>query len=256
MKMLNRTRMFGWSAGGVALGLSLSACSPGMFFGGSVDEGVANTKSYRQINFKCSGLDLSSSEIDVSTFRKLVSCFNANGGLDPIEKLLTRLPDADVQPLVDVQNHYVLNNRKLLYTLEQTYLTLGEKQIIDPTFAQLGRLLENEEFISSSIALLKEGYSTSGAGGWPSWGLNPDRKLLKAIERIATKVNATNVADALDIALTFARAQAAARAAGAGIMTLPDLTIPKSRTSRTARLVISLIPMSSACRMRIRALSS
>jgi hypothetical protein len=175
--------------GGLALGLAAVGCSPGMFFGGSVDDGVANTTSYRKINFKCSGMDLSSSEVDVPTFRKLVGCFNANGGLDPIEKLLNRLPDADVQPLVDVQNHYVLNNRKLLYTLEQTYTLLADRKIIDPTFAQFGRLLENEEFISSSVALLKEGYSTSGGSGLPSWGLTPDRKLLKAIERLSTKIN-------------------------------------------------------------------
>lgn len=192
------------SVGACALLMTLgmgSACSPSSIFGKSEDEGVVNTRNYRRVNLACAGMDLSSSSIDVPTFRKMVHCFNSNGALEPIENLVNRIPDADLKPLVDVGNHYVLNNRKLLYQLERTYNTLSERKILDSTFLQLGRLLENEEFVSSSIALLKEGYSVQSG----PFSVSADRNLLRVMERFATRVTYQNTADIADTALTLAR---------------------------------------------------
>jgi hypothetical protein len=174
---------------------TLSACSPSSLFGDGEDSGVAGTRNYRRVNMACAGIDLSSSTIDVPTFRRLLHCFNSNGGLDPIERLVNRLSDSEVRPLVDFSNRYVLNNNRIMYQLERTYYSLSDRKILDNTFTQLGRLLGNQEFVSSGIALLKEGYAH-------------DRNVLRAVEHLATKIKADNVADALDVGLTVARAQA------------------------------------------------
>ena len=66
---------------------------------------------------------------------------------EPIEHLANRMSDADLKPIVDVGNHYIINNRKLLYQLEQTFQTLSNLKILDSTFSNFGKLLENERVL-------------------------------------------------------------------------------------------------------------
>jgi hypothetical protein len=142
--------------------------------------------------------------VSVKDFRKILHCFNSNGALQPIDQLANRLSDADLRPIVDVGNRYVLNNPKLLYQLEQTFYTLGNRKILDSTFTQFGRLLENDEFVSSSIALLKEGYTAERG----PHGIAGDRSLLLALQQLSTRVTDEGMASFLDVVLTLARSKA------------------------------------------------
>lgn len=182
----------------------LQACSPGMFFGGSKDDGVSEMRNYRRINLACAGLNLANANLSVADFRRVLHCFNSNGGLEPIENLSNRMSDADLRPIVDVGNHYIINNRKLLFQLEQTYFTLSNLKILDSTFAQFGRLLQNDEFVSSSIALLKEGYSAERGPN----GIAGDRSILLALQQFSTRITYDNTASMIDVALTLARSRA------------------------------------------------
>ncbi|MCC7440640.1 MAG: hypothetical protein IT285_03340 [Bdellovibrionales bacterium] len=197
-----------WKAalGGAIAASMLAGCSPEMFFGNDIDEGVRNTPRYREINTACAGLDLSRPELRIEDFKKIVNCFNANGGLQPVADLVGRLDDATLQPLVDWSNTQFLRNRKLMYELEKTYFSLQNRGILRPTFAQFGRLLGNEEFVASGIALLRE--STLPDGSTAPEGQGPDPQLLAGLKRLSTKVTMESVTDAIDLGLNLVGARA------------------------------------------------
>ncbi|MGK5084464.1 hypothetical protein WDW37_14310 [Bdellovibrionota bacterium FG-1] len=117
--------------------------------------------------------------------------------------MTSRLADVDLQPLVRIVNRYLLNDRKLLFQLERTFETLSEKKILDNSLVEFGRLLENEEFVSSSIALLKEGFNEEGGTS----NFSADRTLLLAIERLSTRLSLDHISDFTDAALTIAQAR-------------------------------------------------
>ncbi|MEK6704478.1 MAG: hypothetical protein AABZ06_01690, partial [Bdellovibrionota bacterium] len=162
------------------------------FGGGTKDRGVASITGYRQINTSCAGLDLSKPELDVPVFRKLLSCFNSYGALDPMERLSSKLSDGEIEPIVTVLNKYILNNQRMLYELEKTHFALERRKILDATFMQVGKFLENEEFITSVIALLREGYS-----------LGDRKSILTALEKLAEKINHDNTVSLIDSLMTF-----------------------------------------------------
>ena len=201
-----------------------SACSMSMF-GDAKDKDVKETKTYRKINPACAHTDLSSPVIDAKTFKGLLGCLNSNGALDPLNRLVQSLTDEQLQPLVDATNRYILENRQLLFQLDETHRTLKETGIADDTYLALGKLIENEEFISSAIALLKEGYFSPGAR-------TADKSLLKGLERIATKITDANTEDAIDAGLTvagsnsFAELQAKLKSGAPSRRSLRDITDP------------------------------
>ena len=179
---------------------SFNGCSLGMF-GDGQDSSVRDSTGYREINNSCSAIELPSAELDIASFRGLLRCFNSNGALDPLDRLVSALSDERVDPIVKTVNRSILKNKTLLYQLESTHQTLIDRGLLDSTLQQLGRLTENEEFIASAIALLKEGYF-SGSGDRSS-SRQPDKLLLKALKRISSRLSQKNTEDVLDAALNL-----------------------------------------------------
>ncbi|MEO5969230.1 MAG: hypothetical protein ABIQ95_04825, partial [Bdellovibrionia bacterium] len=167
--------------------LTITGCSPGMFFGGK-DQGVLKTPNYRRLNLHCADMDLSSSTLDVPKFREILHCFNSNGALEPIDKLVGRLSDPELEPIVTGANKHLLNNQKKLYQIDQTYHALENKGIADSLFLQMGKLLENEDLISSGIAIFREGFK--GPLG---------HDILVALELVARDLSDGNMSFALDL---------------------------------------------------------
>lgn len=187
----------------VTLGV-VTGCSPKSFFGSSEDEKVLHTESYRQINTACAGMDLSTSIIEVPQFRKILNCFNSYGALDPLWKLSERLQDSELQPVVTFLNEQILNNKTMLYELESTYQALEKSGLLKSTLQQFGRLLENEDFVSSAIALLREGTSANPSGASQKWIVDP--LLLKAIEHLSVRMKPESISRAMNSLLSFAGA--------------------------------------------------
>src|SRR4051794_10115127 len=76
------------------------SCSPGMFLGSGTDSKVVSQKAYKKINIHCSEMKLSKAELDLQTFKALVECFNDNGSIDPLARLIQAMDDQQLQPLV------------------------------------------------------------------------------------------------------------------------------------------------------------
>jgi len=55
---------------------SLTACSPGNYFGTERDGGLGGSNPKREVSVQCQGLDLSGPEIGAQAFRKLIACWN------------------------------------------------------------------------------------------------------------------------------------------------------------------------------------
>src|SRR6476620_2339816 len=102
-----------------------------MFSSKGTDEAVIRTPNYRRINTSCSQMNLSSSNLDVKTFRELIHCFNSNQALDAVDQLIGDFNDQQLSSIVDVLNRYVLHNKKLLFQIESTYGTLVSRGMID-----------------------------------------------------------------------------------------------------------------------------
>ena len=182
--------------------LLLYGCSPGMFFNNDEDTSVSNSPAYHKTEVSCSGIDLSKNKIEVKSFIKIINCLNANRSIDALAKLVNRLDSESgsngrLQAIVNMLNRYLISDRSLLYQMDQTYLTLAGKQILNETFFHFGRLLENTDFISSSLTLLHEAYSKNAT---------QRKKILEAIEKLSSKVTPDNTAILLDLLIALTNA--------------------------------------------------
>ena len=199
--------------------MAASACSPGMFFGNGTDSSILNIPSYHPVQTACAGLKLSSATIDVPTLRGLLDCFNSNHSLDPLANLVHHLSDSDLAPLVRVSNQYLLQNKTRFFQLDQTYQALNHQGIFGQTaqtaltpsvlgslYSQLGRFLENKDFLVSTINLLRDSfYVTDPTGQNPP---QPDRNLLKLMRALAPKLTYDNAADGIGAAVATADSNA------------------------------------------------
>ncbi|MCM2276786.1 MAG: hypothetical protein NDJ89_01765 [Oligoflexia bacterium] len=176
----------------------LSACSPSLFFGNDRDNALLEAPGYRKINAACARIELSSPTLDVPTLQSLVKCFNAHGAMDAIEQLVEKAPREHVEAIVQASNKYLMGDARTLFELERTHQTLRQRGTLDESLRQLGRILENEEFVSSGLALLKDEYEA---------GVRSNGKLLRAFELLSQKLEPATLATALDAALTLAESR-------------------------------------------------
>src|SRR4051812_22438494 len=76
---------------GLTVALAVGGCSPSSLFGNGKDDKVENTRSYRTINTNCASVNLSSSTLDLPTFKSLLNCLNSNGALKELVELTNAL---------------------------------------------------------------------------------------------------------------------------------------------------------------------
>ncbi len=182
-------------------------CSPSQWFSGAnQDAGVKAQKSDRQVNPSCSGLNLSQPTLDVFTFRKIVGCFNSDGSIDPIARMSDRLSDAELKPLVSLVNEHIVENKKALFELEHTFNLLDRTRKLDPTLYQVGRLLENDEFVASGIRLLKRVHRSEVEEKTQAGKVLANPIILKSIERLSKKLTVAGVQQGLDVAIQILEA--------------------------------------------------
>lgn len=191
---------------------AFAGCSPSMFWSDGKDPSIENARNYRKVNPDCAGLSLSSSTMDAVTARGLIGCFNSYGAIDEFSRLAKRLDNTELQAILDVGNKYILNNEKLMFQLERTFNDLSQAGILDESLDQLGKLLENAEFVAAAVALLKEGYTARDERPWPVRMVQPrppraEMEVLKALEILSQKLSPESVADGIDYALSFAGAR-------------------------------------------------
>ncbi len=183
-----------------SVGMASTGCSPAGWFGPDGDPEVLRQRpAATRSNSRCSGVDLSRADLDVPTFRKLVSCFNSNGTLEPIERLTLRATDAQLQPLMAMVNETLLNNPTLLFDLRTTYGEWVGRQMLDTAFSKLGVVLENEDFVASAVVLLKGAYEA----------IDDRSLLLEGIAKLSTKIQANSVRGAMDGIISLAESRVA-----------------------------------------------
>ncbi len=183
--------------GALGAAISASSCSPSSFFGKGTDAQVIQATPYRRVNTACSEMQLSSSTLDVPTARRLLACFNSNGALEPVQQLFDQLSDDELEPLISLANRHILSDPAVLYQLERTVQDLAAQGILDESLTQLGRLLENEEFVAALVATLKDKYFS-----------RQRNEILVALEQLSIHVTPAKVAIGLDAGLTLAETRA------------------------------------------------
>jgi hypothetical protein len=168
-----------------------------------------DTTSYQPVNTACENIDLGAPTFTVTTWRLLVHCLNSYGALDPIDHLNQKLSDSDLQPIVDSVSKYLLNQSTTLYELEQSYLTYESQGQLDKTLANLGNFLSNDEFVVSSLILLKDAYYEKNSSVFGLFSNSTgDPNFLTALQYLAPKFNPGNVNTGIDVGMTVAVAPA------------------------------------------------
>jgi hypothetical protein len=190
--------------------LSSLGCSPGFFFGDDEDHKINQTPQYRKINAACAAMDISSPTLTVSSFKKLLGCFNAYGGLDEFARLTDRMEDAELQTLLNVVNEHLLTQPKRLYELERTFFDLRKTQkngkpLLNEAFDAVAALLENDRLVASALALLYDA-GIEFDFGTLSRRMDPD--VLIALEILSSKMNLQSLKAGLDAALTVVDSEA------------------------------------------------
>jgi hypothetical protein len=206
-----------WAFGATLAVLSTfgTACSVGLFDKVPGDSSILGRQPYRRVNLNCSGMDLSSSSVDAGTARKIVRCFNSEGGLEPLSQLLAVIPDDKLKPLLDVGNRHIFQNERMLFELQATYQALEARGTLQPILTQLGKVLENEELVVAALALFKQTTedrsaviptTRGGSPATPRYRMHPS--LLAALKRLSVRVTPEAVGDLLDGALMVGRSDA------------------------------------------------
>jgi hypothetical protein len=174
---------------------ALTGCSLDMLSGtDGFDQKIQQEDGYRAPNEKCSSLDLSNPEIDVPTFRKLTDCFNSQGALDPVARLVRSLEDSELDPIVRLLNASLLNNSRRIYDLNASFDRLSRLRLLDSVLDEAGRLLENTAFIESGIQLLDRAYRAK-----------QDDLFLTVLARLSDRFDPEFVEDFLDLGMNLAR---------------------------------------------------
>jgi hypothetical protein len=153
-------------------------------------------------------MDLSGSNLTPASFRELLNCFNALGALDPIAKMVARLSDPQLQPLVDVVNNHLLGNHARMYELQQTYDTMKASGELDTMLAEIANVLspQYQAMLTSGIEVARESYYVSQSSLFHS--AQPDQTLLGAMAKIAPKITPDNVSELLQWGLTYTKSRA------------------------------------------------
>ena len=114
------------------LGFALGGCSPGSFFGSDRDLKLKEGTLKGNLSPQCQGLDLAVSQISATTFRKVISCWNSNQSIDPVQRLVNQLSDEELAPLLGSVNKSFLAKPETVYQLDQVFDQLEKTGAHEP----------------------------------------------------------------------------------------------------------------------------
>jgi hypothetical protein len=196
----------------IAIVITSSACAPASWFGNPEDTKIAQAPGYRRMNGACSNMDLSRSELDLVTARKLVDCLNSGGDLGSVAALVKSMSDKELTPFVRALNRSLLRNPKNLFKLESTFNDLNEGNKLKDALSGLGELMSNDELLLRSLKIFRKAYFVEkGADeSLADFDRRPKLRpeLLLAARAFSTQLTEDKVSDALDLGLLVTRAQA------------------------------------------------
>lgn len=187
--------------------LLLSACSPGMFFGGQKgDSDIRKIPTYREDNPACMGLQLDRATLSTPSFRALFHCLNGNGSLAPLIRLMDDLSDEELGPVVELGNRYLLSEPRMIYHLDQAFSSLDRQGALDEMFSGVAKLLGDGELIAAGTELALETLTIEK--GFLFKEVTVDDKVLKAIGLIGAKITEANTDRAFTAGLSLAGSRA------------------------------------------------
>jgi hypothetical protein len=163
--------------------LALSACS------GGKDQNVLNTPTYRQVNQACTSLDVSSHQFTSRMLRGLVKCFNSNGSMVALQKLMDEMSDEQVGTFADLFNRYLLKDPGLLYDYENSFYAGKASGTLTSSLNSVSGILDNPDLITSVLSLMNGASDSSRA------------QFYSVLQALAAKMDAQNI-DELFSAMT------------------------------------------------------
>lgn len=184
------------------------------------DDQVLKTQNYRKQNQKCESVNLSTSLLDVKTFRGLIQCLNDNKSLDEIDfwinggssgslaSSLRASPslaaagfrDDELFPIVDHLNRFLLNDKKKLFAVEKMHQHLTEAELLEEGLDRFGELLRDREFVLNLIQVVKESFFTLQKGKEGQVYV-PDPEFLHAVELIAKRLEGDELIRFLELGI-------------------------------------------------------
>jgi hypothetical protein len=119
------------------------------------------------VNQDCS---FKADKLDEENLISLLKCLNANGALPKTVQFMEAAGKENLTPIVRTLNEKLISNKERLYEIEASHETLINRKISKKILEQIGLLLNNGEFVSRLISILKDGFTV------PERTVNPDSK--------------------------------------------------------------------------------
>lgn len=137
----------------IAPALFITGCSVDMFSKTERDPLASGRGHYRKIRAECSGLQIQSTELTVSSFRSLIQCFNANGSLPEIAILVSESTEKGLAQSVELLNDAFLRNPKVLRESREIMQRLQQEGSWESGIQGFRSLLESPESLRALVRL-------------------------------------------------------------------------------------------------------
>ncbi len=139
------------------LAFGTSACSLDMFSDREDRPASPMQTRYRKIRPECSGLKLASRELDVPTFRKLIECFNSNGSMPEIARLVADASDETLAQSTSLLNQTFLTDAIVLSESRAVIRSLRSSDLWAPSVADFAVVFQDPERVRALVRLLSVG---------------------------------------------------------------------------------------------------
>jgi hypothetical protein len=176
----------------VVCSLLITGCSPGSLFGNGKNEQVLQTPTYHPINRDCTQLDLGGSQFTSTNLREIVKCFNSKGALEPLQQLMDKMSDTQVDSFAQVLNQSLLHNPTLLFDYEQNFYAQKQDGELAASLQTFSQILDNPDLITSLFSLLDT-----------SFNKNSKNQILTLLQSLGTKLDPVTVDGALSTSVTM-----------------------------------------------------
>ncbi|HRK03154.1 MAG TPA: hypothetical protein PLH57_10865, partial [Oligoflexia bacterium] len=141
--------------GAVAIAVAAAGCSSSVLEENKGSDQPGANPGQGVTVASCRGVDLSSELLGVRQLREVIACLNGNHTIDAYQRLLERLSDRQLTPLVDLLNAHLMTNGRRFKDLRESFEHLDQHGVLDAMLDRASDLLGENGLVSALIKLSK-----------------------------------------------------------------------------------------------------
>jgi hypothetical protein len=135
--------------------LFITGCTVNPFLDQNAKKDLPKIDNQTTANTECIKINLSEDKIDNENFKKLLSCLNNDGSLEPIVNFVKSLNENELKIIVSLFNEKILQSSKNQILAYDAIYTLEEQNLLKEILFQVSIVFKNEKFVKSFSRILK-----------------------------------------------------------------------------------------------------